>query len=96
MKRDVEENLKYLHVLAVKTVDMPLVHRNKIRRMIAISNKHQIRLAKEIKRTLCFGCHTVLIPSVTCVSRIVRKECGLCMVTVCGCRKEKVIVMKNK
>lgn len=94
--RDVEEHLAHLYAAAFHTVHLPLVHRAKIRRMIAVANKHQIRLAREIKRTLCLKCHRMLIPGISCESMVVRRLCGLCLVSVCGCGSEKVFVMKNR
>jgi RNase P subunit RPR2 len=96
MKRDVEKHLRHIHLLAIKLIGLPLVHCSKIKKMVAIANKHQMRLSRSIKHTLCLKCKTVLIPCVTCRSRLVRRECGLCLVTECYCGNEKVIVLKGR
>lgn len=96
MRKDIEEHLRYLYMVALRTVDTPSIHRNKIKKMVAMSNKHQIRLARGIKRTLCMECFGVMIPGISCTSRIVRRGHGLCVVAVCRCSNEKTVVMKNR
>merc|ERR1712192_257818 len=45
--------------------------------MVAVGQKSQVRLSKEIKRTVCKGCHLLLVPGASA------------NVTVTGPRKEK-------
>merc|ERR1712192_45991 len=45
--------------------------------MVAVGQKSQVRLSKEIKRTVCKGCHLLLVPR------------AYANVTVTGPRKEK-------
>merc|ERR1712192_89772 len=47
--------------------------------MVAVGQKSQVRLSKEIKRTVCKGCHLLLVPGVSAT------------VTVTGPRKEKKV-----
>jgi ribonuclease P protein subunit RPR2 len=96
MHKDCEEHMKYLYAVAVEAINLEHVHRRKIKKMRAMSNKYQIRLAKQIKRTMCMKCSTVMIPGVNSVSRILRRENGLCLATKCRCGIEKVIVMRGR
>ncbi|XP_030760139.1 ribonuclease P protein subunit rpr2-like [Sitophilus oryzae] len=61
--------------------------------MINISKKAVQRLDVEIKRTICKGCRSLLLPGITCKVRIKKKKllhhCLLCSTT-------KVFPCKNK
>lgn len=96
MKKDFAEHLRYLYYTALWTLGIPSVHKRKMRKMKMVSNKHQIRLSSEIKRTTCAGCSSVLVPAINCTSRIVRRESGLWLVTVCSCGSEKAFVARGR
>ncbi|AFN83974.1 RNase P subunit Rpr2 [Encephalitozoon romaleae SJ-2008] len=96
MKKDFAKHLMYLYCTAFRTVGIPSVHRRKMKKIKMISNKYQIRLSREIKRTVCPGCYTILIPGFNCVSRVTREENGLCLKTSCSCGNEKVFVAQGR
>ncbi|AFM99265.1 hypothetical protein EHEL_101730 [Encephalitozoon hellem ATCC 50504] len=96
MKKDFAKHLMYLYSTALKTIEIPSVHKRKMRKMKTISNKYQVRLSREIKRTACPGCSTILIPGLNCTSRVARKERGLCLETLCNCGHEKVFVAQGR
>ena len=96
MKKDFGEHLRYLYCTALATLGIPSVHRRKMRKLRAISNKHQIRLPRGMKRATCAGCSSVLVPVVNCTSRIERRESGLWLVTVCSCGQERAFVARGR
>ncbi|ADM12491.1 RNase P subunit Rpr2 [Encephalitozoon intestinalis ATCC 50506] len=96
MKKDFSKHLKYLYITALNMIGIPSLHRRKTKKMKMISNKYQVRLSREIKRTLCSTCLSILVPGFNCTSRIVRKENGLCLKTVCGCGSEKIFVAQGR
>ncbi|CAD25890.1 hypothetical protein [Encephalitozoon cuniculi GB-M1] len=96
MKKDFAKHLKYLYSTALETVEIPSVHRRKMKKMKVISNKYQIRLSREIKRTTCPNCCSILVPGLNCRSRIVKEENGLCLRTTCRCGGEKIFVAQGR
>lgn len=76
------------HLFSLSYAMLPMdsrVSRDLLRRLVRMSNKRRVKLSCNIKRSICAGCYCMLIPSVTCTSKIVRDASGVYLKTVCGC-----------
>ncbi|EIJ87817.1 hypothetical protein NEPAR06_1935 [Nematocida parisii] len=59
------------------------VSRRLIQVLIRIHNKKIIKLSYEVKRAIC-KCYTIMIPSITCYSRVSHETDGYYLMRVCG------------
>ncbi|XP_063235936.1 ribonuclease P protein subunit p21 [Bacillus rossius redtenbacheri] len=60
--------------------------------MVAVSKKSVLRMEPAVKRTLCKGCHGVLVPGVTARVRLRRKPCARLVWTCLRCGTPKSFV----
>ncbi|KCZ76477.1 hypothetical protein H311_02525 [Anncaliia algerae PRA109] len=68
-----------------------------IKKIIDLSKKHQLRLSKEIKRSICRKCYSIMIINLNSSSRIEKLKEGTSLITIClACNNEKRIVFQGK
>lgn len=63
--------------------------KSKIKQLVELSKKYQVRLNQNIKKNVCFDCYNLLIPAKTCKSRVIKTQSGVYLVIICECKKEK-------
>ncbi|RVD91447.1 RNase P subunit Rpr2 [Tubulinosema ratisbonensis] len=98
MKKKKQNNLlnqlTYLFNISYKLAPIKTPY---IKKLLALSEKYQIRLSKQIKRSICKKCKSILIANLNCESKVERKSEGMCLITVCfSCKNEIKIVYQNK
>lgn len=91
----IEEHLKYLFTIALECKGTAL-ESSSIKTIKLLSQKYQIRLSQDIKRNICFNCNCFLVPSFSCLSRIVKSQNGVSMEIVCSCTKKKNYFFRNQ
>ncbi|KAM0686251.1 hypothetical protein COBT_002529, partial [Conglomerata obtusa] len=60
-----------------------------LKHMYQITKKYQIRISQDVKRNICFKCYSVLIPTITCTSQIIKEKKLLFFKITCNCGAEK-------
>lgn len=90
-------HLEYLYAASFCMVSRPQVSQRIAERLVWIAKKHQVRLSVDMKRSICTGCHVVLVPLVTSDTAIRRDADGLGLVVQCRlCGRTRRFVMRGE
>lgn len=81
-------HLRYLFNIAIECSGTE-IEKKSIKTIKLLTKKHQIRLSQNIKRNICFECNRILIPTVSCTSKIMQEENGTFFVILCNCKQMK-------
>ncbi|KAI5149522.1 hypothetical protein ENBRE01_0956 [Enteropsectra breve] len=79
--KTISTHINYLYRIAVETPYRSLA-KKKCMSLKALAEKNQLKL-KEMKKTICKSCFSILIPKLTCKTQMVKKECGFGFENIC-------------
>lgn len=95
--RAVKAQLVYLYTISFKLLDYPQISRMAIKKLLFIAKKCQIRLSRDMKRSICKNCLSLLVPLVTSSTKIEKSLCGTGLVVKCKmCGVERRFLVKGQ
>lgn len=92
----VATHLNYLYALSFRLVCHPL-SRVLVRKLVGLAKKHQFRLAREMKRSICKKCFSLLVPVITSETCLEKSVAGLGLAVTCkACGYTRKFMMKGE